>query len=406
MNILIHSHIFPNSYKSASGYFVYYPAQELVKLGHQVTVVSPVPYVPFFINSKFSWYNYKFVKKEINRDGLRILYPRFISIPKNKLYYLRGDFIYYCTKNLYKNLFASEQFDIIHCHVPLPDGYVGLKLRNKYNIPYGVTIHGGNIYKRVRENRLNHLKIKNIIESADFVGIVSEKLRLLVKQNGIYPKDETCRVIHNGINPPTISKDIQWPDADPKSIRLLTVCHTIKRKGIGEVLHALSAIRSKFETLRYYIIGDGVDLQYFKNLAKELGVDDICYFLGAKSNAEAMDYMKACDVFVLPSWNEAFGVVYIEAMYFGKITIGSKGEGIDGLINDGENGFLVEPKNPKELQNKLEYILPRLKNLKYIEENARKTVWPEFSWRNNVQQYLELYTQAIENFYSHQHQTT
>ena len=56
-----------------------------------------------------------------------------------------------------------------------------------------------------------------------------------------------------------------------------------------------------------------------------------------------MDKMSEADVFVLPSVGETFGMVYLEAMAAGCITVGTKADGIDGIIKDGENGFLVYP---------------------------------------------------------------
>ncbi len=368
-------------------------------MGHQVVVVSPVPYVPPLFPQNHQWSKYKLVESQVEMSDIKVFHPRFPSIPRSKLLYVRGYLIYLFNKNFYKKLMLAFEPDIIHCHIPLPDGDVGRILSNKYNIPYGITVHGSNIYKKIHLNRFNYIKIKRIIENADFVGIVSKNLKKLVLDNNIYPKDRTCKLIYNGISPVKRNQiQVSWEDGKASSIRMLSVGHLIQRKGIAEVIRALADLREKFPNLRYYIIGEGRDGVYFKELAKKLKVDDIVFFLGAKSNSESMRYMEACHIFVMPSWNEAFGIVYIEAMYFGKITVGSRGEGIEEIIEDGKNGFLVYPKNPEDCQRKIEYIIPRLQNLRFVEENARKTVWPKFSWRNNAKEYLQLYRNVIERF--------
>ena len=74
--------------------------------------------------------------------------------------------------------------------------------------------------------------------------------------------------------------------------------------------------------------------------------------------------MRKSDVFVMVSSPETFGLVYLEAMASGCITVGSKGEGIDGIIKNGYNGFLVEPRNVSALKDTLERII----NLNYLDK--------------------------------------
>ena len=70
-----------------------------------------------------------------------------------------------------------------------------------------------------------------------------------------------------------------------------------------------------------------------------------------------MEHMKKCDIYSMPSYKEGFGVVYIEAMSFGKPVIGVRGEGINDIIEDGVNGMLVEPKDVYSLMDKLEKLI-------------------------------------------------
>ena len=67
------------------------------------------------------------------------------------------------------------------------------------------------------------------------------------------------------------------------------------------------------------------------------------HFMGRKTHEEVLTQMKKSDIFILPSVNETFGQVYLEAMGCGCITIGTRNDGIDGIIKDGKNGFLTTP---------------------------------------------------------------
>ena len=80
-------------------------------------------------------------------------------------------------------------------------------------------------------------------------------------------------------------------------------------------------------------------------------------FLGWLDREEILAKMKTSDIFVMVSSPETFGLVYLEAMASGCITIGAKREGIDGIIQNGENGFLCEPRNVDDLADTIDKIV-------------------------------------------------
>ena len=392
MRILIQSHMFPKAATPLHGTFVQFPAEALAAMGHEVTVVSPVPFVPGFLARSERARQFHKEVDYVRTNGVDIYYPRFLSIPRNYLYHLRGWLTWKSCAAFYRKLFAEKSFDVIHCHVPLPDGEVGMHLSQRYGIPFGLTVHGDNIYNRIHQSKACYRRIKEIMEAASFVCPVSPALYNLILENNIQPK-APFKVIYNGVNPP---KDARATRVSGVPVKILSVCHMSKRKGIEESLRALAKVNKEFPAIEYHLIGGGQDLQYFKEVATECEIEDIAIFHGPKSNSECLQMMAECDVFLLPSWNEAFGVVYIEAMYYGMLTIGSRGEGIDGIIEDGKNGFLVKAKDVPDLAAKLQSVLPNIDSMAPIRKAARETVWPAFSWENNASEYLELYQRAID----------
>lgn len=396
MKILVVSHQFPNPQQPTNGTFVYYHVKALKKLGNDVVVIAPVPYVLPGIPKTHRWYKFKHIPNMLIDDGIKIYYPRFLSIPKRKLLFLRGILVLWSSLPFYTNLMKKVKFDVIHCHQIIPNGHVGYLLNKRYKIPYGITIHGYDIYANIHLSKKNYKLIKFLAENASFLGVVSHKFKELIISNRINLHKEKTKIIYNGINIPDKTRKIKWDDSKNNVIRLLSVGHAVKRKGYDYVLRAISRLRNKHPNLVYYIIGEGIDLSYFRNVARQEKVEDITYFLGQKNNTEVMNYMKHCDIFVLPSWNEAFGVVYIEAMYMKKIVVGCEGEGIAEIITDGQNGFLVESKNVLKLTEKLDYIISNINNLQRVGENAFRTVWPKFSWENNAKQYVSLYNNILK----------
>ena len=149
----------------------------------------------------------------------------------------------------------------------------------------------------------------------------------------------------------------------------------IQRKYPAQII---PAVNETFGNEDYSItyIGDGDETVHVRKLAKELGVEERVHLLGRMPRNEVVKCLDQSDVFVMISRSETFGLVYLEAMARGCITIAAKNEGFDGIIVDGENGFLCEAGNVEELTE----IIKKLKNmsseqLNTISRNALKTAY-------------------------------
>ncbi|MDC3154331.1 glycosyltransferase, partial [Bacteroidota bacterium] len=112
-------------------------------------------------------------------------------------------------------------------------------------------------------------------------------------------------------------------------------------------------------------IGSGLLKKRITNTARKLGLNSI-KFLKKIDRSQIVEELDRADCLIMVSKGEAFGLVYLEAMSRGCIVIGSKNEGIDGIIVDGVNGFLSEAGNKKELIKKLK-LISNLSNEEIIE---------------------------------------
>ena len=121
------------------------------------------------------------------------------------------------------------------------------------------------------------------------------------------------------------------------------------------VLTALSSWKDK-RPFEFTVIGDGVCLQPCIRLAEKLGIADSCRFTGRLTREQTLAEFRKAEVFVMISSPETLGLVYLEAMSQGCVAIGSRNEGIDGILVDGKNGYLVEPGNAEELRARLDAI--------------------------------------------------
>lgn len=104
------------------------------------------------------------------------------------------------------------------------------------------------------------------------------------------------------------------------------------------------------------IIGDGPELTFLKNMVNKLNLQNNISFIGRIPRDSVIEKMQKADCFCMISENEVFGLVYLEAMACGCITIAAKKGGVDGIIKHGVNGFLCEQGNSKELSNILHQL--------------------------------------------------
>ena len=176
---------------------------------------------------------------------------------------------------------------------------------------------------------------------------------------------------------------------DTTMTRFLYVGQFTKNKSICEVIEAL---HNTYPEGDFHIncIGDGgTALPNIEAYIKDNRLEKNVSLPGRKKREEIMKYYDESQVFVMISRQEAFGLVYLEAMSRGCICIGTRGQGIDGVIVDGENGFLCEGGNSKELET----IIKRINELspkerRRISSNARKTA-EDLSEINVAKNYIE-----------------
>ncbi len=124
-----------------------------------------------------------------------------------------------------------------------------------------------------------------------------------------------------------------------------------EHKRFSDLIHAFVRVRQQVGNARLLIIGDGPDEAMLRGLAGQLGVSDDVLFAGYQG--ETRPYYDIMDIFALASAHEAFGLVLVEAMHAGLPVVATRVGGIPTVVRHGETGFLVEPKDPAELAEKL-----------------------------------------------------
>jgi phosphatidylinositol alpha-1,6-mannosyltransferase len=175
--------------------------------------------------------------------------------------------------------------------------------------------------------------------------------------------------------------------------RLVTIARLEPRKGIDMVIRALPSLVSEFPGLRYVVAGKGDDLQRLVSLAEAEGVASHVTFLGAVSEGLRAALLESADLFVMPARREAasvegFGIVYLEAAWFGIASIAGREGGAPDAVLDCKTGLLCDPYDPASVGDSIRRLLIDTKLRGELGKTAADRVRMEFSWSKVADRYF------------------
>lgn len=374
--ILVLTNVYPASdMPSTATPIVHYFAKEWVAMGYDVRVIhykaafpdALIKFVNFIknyikINTPFVLSPVIVRDREFEMDGVNV--TRFM-IPKLRPHtlFIHKHIVNAIDKTV--SFLERENFtpDVIVSHWANPQLEIMSALKQRFNCRTCYVAHGEsevNIYKERGEALLNDVDIIGF--RSDYTGREFKKLHKWDKPSfncysGI-PEKFICEECNKNLDEIT---------------NFLYVGTLIPRKHPVSVLPALKDAMGDFSFHMSYV-GNGPESKKIAAKCKELGIQNYVELAGRVSRDEVIRYLDKSEVFVMISSGEAFGLVYLEAMSHGCITIASKKEGFDGIIKDGYNGFLCEAGNSDELASIIRKIREMsIKERHRISENAIET---------------------------------
>jgi phosphatidylinositol alpha-1,6-mannosyltransferase len=178
-------------------------------------------------------------------------------------------------------------------------------------------------------------------------------------------------------------------------ITLLTVATLVKRKGHASVISVLPRILAKFPSTRYVILGDGPCRAKLMAQVESLGLEKSVHFLGRLTDEEVVEWLHACDIFVMPSvklqskfGEEGFGIVYLEANACGKPVVGGDSGGVRDAVVHGVTGLLVDPQDGEALYEALDQLIGNKDLRDSLGRQGRERVVNDFQWQDRVEALL------------------
>jgi phosphatidylinositol alpha-1,6-mannosyltransferase len=169
---------------------------------------------------------------------------------------------------------------------------------------------------------------------------------------------------------------------------LLTVALLSERKGVDVVLRCIGNIRRRFPDLLYLIVGNGVTRPKLESLVDELGLHDCVRFEGSVRDDDIVNYMAACDIFVMPNRKtsrgsvEGFGIVFLEANSCRTPVIGGRSGGAVDAIEHEKTGLLVDPNDDKAVEEAVTRLLDDPQLAAKLGRQGRERVEKYYKWED------------------------
>jgi len=371
---------------------VYYLAKYAAEKGHDVTILER---------------DFGALPKEEEIDGIRYIrinadkLPaapyKLIKSPAGLAKLLRDGFDVAAKINRF---LKENEFDVVHVHFPFASTILinmnrGLRDRMIY------TAHADEyrlgLSKFLRPPLVARIFLPDLylMKRVRKSVVLNEPLKKKLVEKGI--EEEKLEVIPNGVN----VEDFNVSEEKIERVRekyglegiIVMFAGTVTpRKGVLQLIRAGKILRLGKDVL-FLIVGNlDLDREYAQKVmeyARSRGVN--AKFTDFVPYGDLKALYSACDIFVLPSFEEGHGIALTEAMASGKPLIGSRVGGIPMQIRDGWNGFLVEPADEEELAEKIRYLIENKEERAKMGRNSRKLAEDEFDWKKIAERYLKVY---------------
>lgn len=383
MKILCLTPWFPRERNDPHGSYILDSVEALADLGHEITVLITEPY-------RLQWR--KKNKGSFISEKIKIHSCKHFSIPRNYCRFISNYAYRKKVAPILKALIQQYDCDLIHAHTELP-GIAAIDVSRQCPIPCIITIHGINTDKKLYTGKTRQLFFHYTYENAARLVLVGKPLIPFAKQ--FVSDDSHFRIIHNGFR---FSEQHNHADPQkwPEKLRFISVSNLEEGKGIELNLQAFAKLKQEnIVNWTYQIVGDGSLRHLLESLVDQYHLRDHVIFLGALTHDQVYVKLAEADIFTLPSYREAFGIAYIEAMSMGLLTIGIQDQGPDAFISHEKTGFLLPPHNRQALANTFKKIFLSREKMQEIALNGKNHIRNYFTWRRHAENLIDVYREAV-----------
>ena len=351
------------------------------------------------------WNNdYSIISLRKPYEALKMVAKYFMSQPED--IQLRENFYEFYTPSLlwskklpfggYERLYTSikksflrakKQFgkiDVIHAHISYPAGFIAYRLSQEFNVPYIITEHMGPF-------PFSSFLVKNKPIDEIYLAFNHAK-RTIAVSNSLSYKIKSFGLPCSDTVPNFIDDDKFMISTNKKDkFTFFTLCGISAQKGIDILLEAISLLDRELKNKIDFVIGGtGDELDKYKKLANELGLDNVLW-LGKVSRDEAPKLFQTSHAYIMLSRHETFGIVYAEAIASGIPVIATKCGGPEDIVNE-INGILVAIDSPKEASNAIKLLYENY--LAYDKYKIREDFENRFTKKIFTEKIMKIYKEV------------
>ncbi|GAA5512853.1 D-inositol-3-phosphate glycosyltransferase [Deinococcus carri] len=376
-------------------------ARHLANLGHAVDVFTrrDAPHLPEVLE----WV-----------PGVRVVHvpagPAAV-IPKEDLLPLMPEF----TRYMAAFMAREGRYDLLHANFWM-SGLVAADLKRLLGVPFVITFHALGKVRRLHQGEADGFPDdrfaieERLVREAD--RIIAECPQDEADLRELYGADPARIVtVPCGFDPAEFSPQGRREarerlGLDPAELTVLQLGRMVPRKGVDDAIRGFArAVRSLGQPARLLVVGGNSpdpdpaltpELGRLRAIAQEEGVEDRVTFTGSRDRSVLRDYYSAADVFISTPWYEPFGITPLEAMACGTPVLGARVGGIQHTVADGETGFLVPPRDPDALGERLADLLADAALRERMGAAALARVRTHFTWEGVARQLAQVYREVGE----------
>jgi phosphatidylinositol alpha-mannosyltransferase len=283
-----------------------------------------------------------------------------------------------------------EKFDILHFHEPW------VPILSRQILTRSDTVNVATFHAKIPETLMSRTVVKvvtpytkSVMKYLDELTAVSDAAAEWVSST----TEEEVHIIPNGIN-------LKHFKQRPKPVVLpgktiLYIGRLERRKGVKYLIQAFAILQSEQPDVHLLIAGDGPDREKLEQLVEEMELDNV-EFRGYVTDKEKIQLLASADLFCSPAlYGESFGIVLLEAMAMGLVTVAGDNPGYASVMQDMGSVSLVNPHHIGEFSRRLDLLLNQ-EELRHVWRNWAKEYVKQFSYNKVVDQYINIYEQAFE----------